>query len=66
MWLSWDCTAGGSHDVPCHPYPCRYEQEIQSSIDKGTIKDDLKWLLPCFAEDVARVIEREVRPVLLT
>eukprot|EP00038_Savillea_parva_P001302 m.102957 g.102957 ORF g.102957 m.102957 type:complete len:868 (+) comp10457_c1_seq1:59-2662(+) len=40
-----------------------YEQEIQSSIDKGTIKDDLKWLLPCFAEDVARVIEREVREI---
>lgn len=41
-------------------HPARYEREIQTSIDNGTITHDLKWLMPCFAEDVARVLEKEV------
>eukprot|EP00035_Acanthoeca_spectabilis_P037941 m.48638 g.48638 ORF g.48638 m.48638 type:complete len:840 (+) comp8924_c0_seq2:113-2632(+) len=41
----------------------QYAKEIHASIASGTIEHDLKWLMPCFAEDVARVIEREVREI---
>ena len=38
----------------------RYEKEILLAAGRGTLKADLAWLLPCFAEDVTRVLEREV------
>lgn len=38
----------------------RYEQEIARSTENGTLQHDLMWLLPCFAEDVTRVLEKEV------
>eukprot|EP00041_Stephanoeca_diplocostata_P040541 m.1639860 g.1639860 ORF g.1639860 m.1639860 type:complete len:847 (+) comp38395_c0_seq1:287-2827(+) len=41
----------------------RYEQEIARSTENGTLQHDLMWLLPCFAEDVTRVLEKEVRAI---
>ncbi len=41
----------------------RYEHEILLSAQKGTLQSDLAWLLPCFAEDVTRVLEKEVRDI---
>jgi len=41
----------------------QYEKEISKAAREGTLKDDLKWLLPCFAEDVTRVLEKEVRDI---
>jgi hypothetical protein len=41
----------------------QYETAITGAVGKGTIEHDLKWLMPCFAEDVARVLENEVRDI---
>ena len=41
----------------------RYESEITQAAKNGTLQKDLKWLLPCFSEDVTRVLEKEVRDI---
>jgi zinc transporter 9 len=41
----------------------RYELEISNAAKEGKLRDNLRWLLPCFAEDVTRVLEKEVRDI---
>eukprot|EP00040_Diaphanoeca_grandis_P012615 m.63899 g.63899 ORF g.63899 m.63899 type:complete len:904 (-) comp23361_c0_seq1:265-2976(-) len=41
----------------------RYEEEIKMCVEAGNLDAELKWLLPCFAEDVTRALENEVRAI---
>lgn len=43
----------------------RYEQVFLTSALEGPnqVRQDLNWLLPAFAEDVTRVLEKEVRDI---
>lgn len=41
----------------------QYEDEFLRSAADGTLEHDLGWLLPCVAEDVTRVLEKEVEDI---
>ena len=41
----------------------QYEKELMASVARNTLKEDLGWLLPCFAEDVIRELEKEVSAI---
>eukprot|EP00052_Salpingoeca_macrocollata_P016716 m.134966 g.134966 ORF g.134966 m.134966 type:complete len:444 (-) comp20148_c1_seq1:42-1373(-) len=41
----------------------QYSHEIIQAMERGTLRGDLGWLLPCFSEDITRVLEREVRAI---
>eukprot|EP00039_Didymoeca_costata_P015193 m.254337 g.254337 ORF g.254337 m.254337 type:complete len:874 (+) comp16171_c0_seq4:403-3024(+) len=41
----------------------KYELEIQEAIRNEKLAEELKWILPCFAEDVIRALEKEVQDI---
>jgi solute carrier family 30 (zinc transporter), member 9 len=41
----------------------QYQKELLAAAARGTLKEDLGWLLPCYAEDVIRELEKEVRAI---
>lgn len=40
-----------------------YEKELMAAAGRDTLREDVQWLLPCFAEDVVRQLEREISAI---